>query len=124
MTPYAVQMVSAFNLICYLISGRAQFSVTGQCSENTKFSQGNSFFDQSLANHPFAKGIELAAAIILLGLTVLTQNIWLLAFSAGLFISAVLLKYGDEHPAARYGYAAPFVLVLVVIAVIIRNLIR
>ncbi|MCM8814332.1 MAG: glycosyltransferase [Candidatus Omnitrophica bacterium] len=129
---YATGVVSAFQVIAYLVTGKAMFPVTGHrqdgvgggCAGNApvcRFSLRN-YLSYPLANHPATVALELAAAVIFLNISLATQNIWFLSFAAGLGVSVFVLYTGYEQKALPWLAGIPVGFLLVIIWLIIRSI--
>ncbi len=106
---YATQVSSAWALVAYLISKKAEFPVTGDASEWRG------------VNKPVFI-VECAGAALFLSISLISRNIWFLSFAAGIAAGVLILKRGFENKLARISAVIPIIILAVIVVFIGRKL--
>ncbi|MBL7129863.1 MAG: glycosyltransferase [Candidatus Omnitrophica bacterium] len=125
---FSLQIVSGFNMLSYILTKKATFPITGEqrLTTNEHLKQKNliEWLSQSNANHKGILIAEVIWAFMFWLLAVKTQNIWFFTISIGLFLSPLLFKWNLENKTMRYLTLLPFLITLVIIFLIGKNLIN
>jgi len=121
---YAMQLVSALNLIAYLLTRKATFSITGQEREDLKDSGGGplGFFSRPVSNHKAVVFMEAVSAALFFLISLSTQNIWFLSFGVGLIISVFLFNLGFENKLLKALVGIPLIITVIVVLFIGKTL--
>lgn len=106
---YATQVSSAFALISYLWSRKAEFPVTGDIG-------GKRAPDKAIVM------TELLFTLAFLSISVITRNVWFLSFAAGTFAGLLILKLGFENRLVRISAYIPIIILAIVIMFIGKTL--